>query len=447
MGKRTRKRPPAGDFQATIETLSHDGRGVAKLEGKTLFIAYGLPGETVRFNYTKTHQQYDEGAAIEVINNPHPDRITPVCPHFTVCGACALQHMSPSFQITHKQTVMLDLLQHMGNVVPDEILPPITAATEGYRQKARLGVRFVPKKGHPLVGFRETGGRFLTDMSICKILAAHLGDRILALRELISTLSIPDKIAQIEVSIDDKNTLLIIRHLAPLTEEDHQQFQQFEEKHPVIFYLQPGNTQTIHRLNSDATLEQQQYRLEKHQIDILFNAADFIQVNKPINEQLIDLALELLNLQPDETVLDLFCGLGNFTLPLARHAKTVIGVEGDEAMVARAKKNAAHNHIDNTQFYACNLFEDFRTQPWTQQTIDALLIDPPRSGAQNVVAQIDALSPKRIVYVSCNPATFARDLGELVHQQGYRLRKVGVLDMFPHTAHVESIALLERIKA
>jgi 23S rRNA (uracil1939-C5)-methyltransferase len=445
MPRKRRKRLPEGNFTATIDKLSHEGRGIANIDGKAIFIHNALPGEEVEFHYTFSKSKFAEGQATKIIKASE-ERAEPPCSHFTICGGCSLQHLSPEAQLAHKQNTLLEHLKHFGDIEFGELMPPVVGDKQGYRNKARLGVRYVPKKGGALVGFRERSSNFLCDMNSCEVLNPQVGKNLEAFRDLIGQLSIPADIAQIELAIGDDKAALIFRNLKPLTNDDKKILQAFGEKYQFEIYLQPKGPKTIHLLNATETSTPLlSYKLPKYDLEMLFHPSDFTQVNMSINRQMIDLAIDLMDVQADDTILDLFCGLGNFTLPLATKAKRVIGVEGSEEMAKRGNMNAKHNNINNAHFYACDLSQDFSNEQWMQLDFEKMLIDPPRSGALEVVQSIAKFGKvKRIVYVSCNPATLARDAGELVKNHGFKLEKVGILDMFPHTSHVESIALLTR---
>lgn len=428
----------------SITSLSHEGRGIAKLDQKTLFIEGALPEETVSFHYTKRHKNFDE-AKVENILVPSLDRQTPFCPHFDRCGGCTFQHASPTLQLAHKQSVLLEQLWHMGKVRPEEVLPPLTGPLQGYRKKARLGVRYVSKKGRVLVGFRERQSAFLAELNECPVLDPRVGQLILPLRDLISSLTVYDKIAQIEVAVDDQRAALVFRNLAPLSAQDEANCREFAKTHQLWLYLQPGNPQTVYRLYPDETVEPLlSYKLPEFQLEFAFHPMDFTQINSEINSKLVSQALKWLDPTSNDTILDLFCGLGNFTLPIARFAKQVVGVEGSELMVERAQKNAQLNQLQNVEFYAENLQAETLTGAWCHRSYDKILLDPPRTGAKECIKLMGKFCPERIVYVSCNPATLARDAGLLVHEEGYRLIAAGIIDMFPHTQHVESMAVFER---
>ncbi len=438
---RKRKPLPATPVETVIESLTHEGRGVAHLEGKAVFVDGALPGERVMFRYLKRKRRYDEGEVVEVLE-PSVDRVEARCPHFNICGGCSLQHMEGGAQIRAKQQVLLDDFQHLGGVEPEEVLPPLGGPLWGYRRKARLGVRYVIKKGRLLVGFREKRSPYLAELTRCEVLHPSVGERIEALAALIDGLALRDRIAQIEVAVGDATTALVFRNLEPLGDADLAALRAFGAAHAVQVWLQPGGLETAAPLDHDAA--PLAYRLDDYDVELRFRPTDFTQVNAAINRKMIPLALELLDLQPGDRVLDLFCGLGNFTLPLARRVAEVHGVEGDAELVARAQANAEHNGIVNAHFHVADLFQAHATPAWLAGRFDKIVVDPPRAGALEVLPRLAKLGARRLVYVSCNPATLARDAGELVRSHGFRLRKAGVMDMFPHTAHVESIALFER---
>jgi 23S rRNA (uracil1939-C5)-methyltransferase len=425
----------------TIETLSHEGRGVARIKGKTLFVHGGLPGETLRFEYVKRHRQYDEAKAVAILS-ANPERVAPPCAHFGVCGGCSLQHCQPSVQIAHKQQVFLEQLKHIAQVQPKTILPPLVAEALGYRRKARLGVKYVAAKGRVLIGFREQNGRFLADIISCAVLHPSIGNKLTAMSEWIASLSIYQQIPQIEVAVADTTTALIIRHLQPFTESDFVKLRDFAQIHDFHLYLQPGNAATCHLFWPENAAPYLSYAIEG--LTLLFHPTDFTQVNSSINQQMVRRALDLLQPQADEQFLDLFCGLGNFTLPFAQRCQQIVGVEGSQEMVQRAQMNAKHNEINNTEFYAADLDKNFIGQAWSQRKYNKIILDPPRSGALTVVQNIQRFAAQQILYISCNPTTLARDTAELV-KQDYSLQQAGIMDMFPHTSHVEAMALFVKI--
>lgn len=443
----SRNRKPRGVqnsplVEAHIESLTLEGQGVARIDGKAVFIEGALPGETVAFRYTSYKQKHDEGK-VETLLVPSSERVEPKCAHFGVCGACTWQHIALDAQIQHKQQAMLNNLKHIGKVEPESVFEPLVADGWAYRCKARLGVRWVKAKGKALVGFREKDGRFLADLSRCEILHPTLGEHLTDFQDLITGLEARETIPQIEVAVGDNATALVVRHMEPLSDSDRTQLLEFAREFNYQLYLQPKGPDTVHCIYPQSP--ELYYEHPQFNTRVKFAPLDFFQVNQALNRKMVVRALELLAPQPTDTVLDLFCGLGNFTLPLARQAAEVIGVEGDMAMVERARAAAHANDIHNTDYYACNLMaEDLGREPWLKRRYDKILLDPPRAGAKEVIAQMGKLKASRIVYVSCDPATLARDAGELVHTHGYCLVGAGVMDMFPHTSHVESIAIFER---
>ncbi|HEX4870159.1 MAG TPA: 23S rRNA (uracil(1939)-C(5))-methyltransferase RlmD [Moraxellaceae bacterium] len=437
--EKIKARPPV---ELTIESLSHEGRGLARLEGKTLFVEGALPGETVRASYVMTHKKYDELRTVEVLS-ASADRVEPPCPHFSVCGGCSLQHLARPAQIAFKQGVLAEQFRHFGGLAPEAWLEPLVDPEPAYRRKARLGVKYVIKKEALLVGFREKQSNFLADIQGCHVLDTRIASQFMALRAVIRGLSRFDQIAQIEVAAGDAEVALVFRHMAPLPPEDIAALVAFSRERDWQLYLQPGGVDSVHKVWPEGGADRLHYALPDFGLELAFHPMDFTQVNAGINRRMVKLALDLLDPQPGERVLDLFSGLGNFTLPLATRAGSVIGVEGSQAMADRGLENARANGLGNVAFHAQDLTADFSAQPWARQGFDRLLIDPPRSGAEEVVRYLPKFGAKRVVYVSCNPATLARDAG-LLKEAGYRLRLAGVMDMFPHTTHVESIAVFDR---
>jgi 23S rRNA (uracil1939-C5)-methyltransferase len=448
--RRTRKqRLPQEPVEAQIESLSHEGRGVAHIDGKAVFISGALPGEKVTFIYTLQSRKHDEGK-IEQVLEASPDRVEPKCPHYAICGGCSLQHLSSDAQINYKQTSMLESLKHLGKVEPAEVFEAITGDQWGYRRKARLGVKYVHKKDRVLVGFRERHGGFLAVMDSCEVLHESVGKKLELFQTLIYDMDSRDSTPQIEVAVGDNGVALIVRHLKPLSDKDQSMWLEFAKEHDYQLYLQPKGPTTVHCIwpaPEDAQPTPLFYEHDSFNTKVHFGPQDFFQVNNSINLQMVPRAVELLQLTGKERVLDLFCGLGNFTLPIARNAAQVTGVEGDLVMVKRARETALANGIENTDYFACNLMGtelELKIEPWLKQKYDCILLDPPRSGAKEIIEYFGKLGAKRIVYVSCHPATLARDAGELVHTHGYKLLGAGVMDMFPQTAHVESIAVFEK---
>ncbi len=430
-----------------IEKLSHEGRGIAHQEGRVVFVEGALPGETVTANIYKKNPKFMEGRVVAV-EIPSQDRVSPKCAVFGVCGGCSLQHMPSQLQIEFKQSMLAEQFQHFAGTLPEIWLPPLQKETFGYRSKARLGVKYVPKKGGVLVGFREKGGKYLTQMNRCEVLSPVLGDNLEQIQSWIFSLSIRDQIPQLECAVDDQALALIVRHLTPFSEEDLQKTREWVDAfpYPIIIYLQSKGPETIKRFYPEGP-ELLSYRLPEFDLTFSFAPSDFTQVNQSLNPFMVRQALDFLDLTQESVVLDLFCGLGNFTLPLARLAGQVVGVEGDEAMTTRAALNAKNNGLSNVSFFAENLFEPFVDKAFfIHQKYDRVLMDPPRAGALEVCMTLAALkkkAPQKIVYISCNPSTLARDAGILV-KGGYVMTHAGVMDMFPHTDHVESMAVFEK---
>lgn len=427
-------------LEVEIEGLTHDGRGVYRNEGKAVFVADALPGEVVRVQPLRRRKGQDEARLLEVLS-PAGDRVTPRCNYFGYCGGCALQHLEHASQLEDKQAQLASALQRIGGVVPREFLPPLAASPWAYRRRARLGVRWVRAKDRVLVGFRERNGSFIADMQHCEVLAGPCRELPGQLAELIGSLSIRSRLPQVEVTVADNAVALVFRVLDDPNPEDLEKLRSFALAEGVRIYLQPGGLDSVMPLEED--YDALYYELDEQRIRISFEATDFIQVNGPLNELMVQAAMDALKLEPGAELLDLFCGVGNFSLPAARRGARVTGVEGELALVERAAANATANKLE-AQFVHSNLFDpqlgDF---PWARQTYDRVLLDPPRAGAREVVDYMPKLAPSRIVYVSCHPGTLARDTAVLV-QQGYELMAAGVMDMFPHTAHVESMAVFVR---
>ena len=437
----------AQPFDAYIESLDHEARGVARVDGKVVFVEGALPGEHVTAQIVKKKPKFNTARTIEVHHQSWL-RVKPACPHFGVCGGCAMQHLAPDAQVAVKQRVLEDAFKHLAGLTPEQMLAPIHGPSWGYRYRARLTVRLVPRKGGILVGFHERRSGFVADMTSCAVLPQKLSDLLVPLRRLIESLSTPNSVPQIEVAVGDQVTALVLRHLEPLTQEDHARLREFGQANGVQWWLQPKGLDTVHLLEGQAPLELA-YCLPAFNVRMPFKPTDFTQVNHEINRVLVSRALSLLDVQPIDHVLDLFCGLGNFTLPLARQAHTVMGIEGSDQLVERAQQAATLNGIANASFATRNLFEFSAQDLLALPAFDRILIDPPREGAlavcEALAAQAPDARPKRLVYVSCNPATLARDAAVLCAQGAYRLRQAGVINMFPHTGHVESIAVFEPV--
>lgn len=425
-----------------VLALNHDGDGIVK-EGKTAFVPGVLPGETVRFARTRHHRQHDDARLVEVVVAA-PDRVVPACAHFGTCGGCAMQHLAPAAQLAAKAAELAASLERIGRVSPREWLAPLEGPVWNYRRRARLSARYVRKKERSLVGFRERDTSYVAEIASCRVLAPPFDALVAPLSALLSGLSIRERVPQVEVTAGDRARALILRVLTPPSAADLEAIRAFGRAHDVTMYLQPGGLDTVVPLEGvPAALD---YELPQFGLRLAFEPSDFIQVNAAINRDLVSRAVRLLDAGPGDRVLDLFCGLGNFTLALARGAGEAVGVEGDAGLIERARANAARNGVANAAFHVGNLAaDDMGASPWWAGGFSHVLLDPPRAGAREVLAAIARLAPRRIVYVSCHPGTLARDLGILVHEHGYQLQAAGVLDMFPHTTHVESMALLESI--
>ena len=444
----TRVRPSRGErrriepCEAIIESMSHDGRGVARIDGKATFVHGALPGERVRLQVVRRHRNFDEAETLGVLA-PSTDRVEPACARFGVCGGCSLQHLAPPAQIASKQQALLDALRHIGHLEPEQVFAPIVGSSPwGYRRKARLGVKYVAKKARALVGFRERSSSFVTDTDRCPVLHPRVGEALGDLAALIGSLDVRDRIPQVEVAMGDEACILVFRMLAPPSAADADRLRAFGAAQGIAVYLQEGGLDSIRPLDPPGV--PLTYDLPEFGVALEFRPGDFTQVNFEVNRLMVARAVELLRPQAHERVLDLFCGLGNFTLPLARRAAEAVGVEGEAGLVARARANAARNGIGNARFFTANLAGALAAETWLGERFAAALVDPPRTGALEVLGLLPRVGVERLVYVSCYPGTLARDAAELVQRHGYRLVGAGAMDMFPHTAHVESIAVFER---
>ena len=443
--KRTRSRKkklPEAPVTITIESLTHDGRGVGHVDGKVVFIDEALPGEEVEFIYTDSRKDYAEGKVVALLSQA-PERVAARCPHYGVCGGCSFQHVEETAQIRIKQGLLEEQFKRIGKLAIAEFWPPLTGPHWGYRRKARMGVKYVAKKDRVLVGFREKRHPYLAEIDSCIVMHESVGLRLLALGEMVAQLSIREKIPQIEVAIGDDACVLAFRVLEPPTADDQAVMRAFAHEYGVSVCLQAKGPDTIVPLDGEPEMIPT-YSLPDHGITFKFRPAMFTQVNYDINRQMINRVLATLNLSRQDTVLDLFCGLGNFTLPMAKYAGHVVGIEGDQPLVNHAKANALFNGIENVEFYAADLSKDIAGEAWAQQKFTKILLDPSRAGAAEVLPLLKIWQPEQIVYVSCNPSTLARDAGILVNELGYNLVKAGVMDMFPQTGHVESMALFQR---
>jgi 23S rRNA (uracil1939-C5)-methyltransferase len=438
-----------------VESLDLEAQGVAhRADGKVVFIEGALPGERVQVQIARRKNQWEQGR-MSALQRESAQRVRPGCPHFGLhagaCGGCKMQHLHPAAQVAVKQRVLEDNLWHLGKVKAGCLLRPIEGPAWGYRDRARLSVRHVAKKGTVLIGFHERKSRYVADMSVCPVLPPRVSAMLLPLRGLIGSLDERDRIPQIELAAGEGVIALVLRHLEPLAAADRQRLRDFASLNGVQWWLQPKGPETAHRLDEGAAALA--YSLPEFGVTMPFRPTDFTQVNARINRVLVERAVRMLEPQPQERVIDWFCGLGNFSLPLARRAREVLGIEGSAALVARAQANALLNGLARTtSFQVRNLFEIGPEALCALGPADCWLVDPPREGAFALVKALVDLrdqagawsAPRRIVYVSCNPATLARDAGLLVHQAGFRCTLAGVINMFPHTAHTESMAVFDR---
>jgi 23S rRNA (uracil1939-C5)-methyltransferase len=433
--------------EAEITSMSNEGRGIAHIENRTVFIDQALPGEKVLFRYTRLNKNIAEGRAVEILLASDL-RIEPKCSVFEICGGCSLQHMSTSAQLALKQSMLLDQLMHHG-VTPGDMLAPLIGPEYGYRHKARLGVRYVNKKQKILVGFRERNSSFITDTARCEVLHPSVGEIISELAECINQLEVKRFIPQIEVAVGDNQSVLVFRHLRELPASDRRLLADFCELHSLVCYLQAGKPDNLELLYP-ANVEPLYYLLPAFdesaaKLKIEFQPSDFTQVNPDINKRMVANAVNYLDLNKTDRVLDLFSGLGNFSLAMARQCQQVTAVEGSLAMVKKARDNASLNNIANVEYIYADLYSDeILRAPWLKQQYHKILLDPPRSGAAEILPALKKMQAKVVVYVSCHPATLARDADVLVSELGYSLTKAGIMNMFPHTAHVESIAVFAK---
>ena len=431
-------RSDARPIETTVVDLTHDGRGVADVDGRRVFVPDALPGERIQIVLGKRRRKLQEAELVGLLE-PSASRVQPACEYFGTCGGCALQHLDHGAQVRFKQDVVAQALTRIARMEPGEWLPPVTGPSWHYRRRARLGVKFVAAKERVLVGFRERSGRYITDMRSCPVLMPPVDALLGELADVIGQTSIRARLPQIEAAVGERSAALVLRVLEEPTAADTALFAEFGRRHDLDIYLQPGGPGTITPLGAARTLD---YSLPAFGLTLTFLPTDFVQVNAAVNAELVATALRLAAPGPQDRVLDLYCGLGNFSLPFAQRARELLGVEGDAGLVARAVRNAASNGIGNARFVAADLtasYSGFFREPW-----DIVVLDPPRTGAEAPIAEMDKASPRRIVYVSCHPATLARDARVLVEQRGYRLAVAGVFDMFPHTHHVEALAVFER---
>jgi len=433
---RGKPRPAGAELTAEVADLSHEGRGIARIDGKVTFIRGALPGERVRYRLYRHGKQADEGE-LTAIEQASPERVEPRCKHFGVCGGCSVQHLSAAGQVAFKQKQLLDALERIGKVQPQQVAPAITGSGWGYRRRARLSVKHVAKKGGVLVGFREADSPYVAQIDSCIVLDPRVGLKLKELAECIGNLNINTLVPQIEVAAAQTVTL-VFRVMQPPTEVDRAVLREFGRKHGFEIHLQGGGYDTIEPLDPPAT--PLAISPDGSELKLAFRPTDFIQVNDSVNQQMVRQAIAWLG---TGRVLELFCGLGNFSLPLAQAGASVTAVEGDAGLVERARENAKANGLA-IRFEQSDLFTPDPRVDWLKARYDAALIDPPRAGAREVLPHVADGEPARIVYVSCHPGTLARDAHFLVHERGYRLARAGILDMFPHTSHVESMALFER---
>ena len=429
---------------ANIESLDHEGRGVAHVDGKAIFVEGSLPGEIVEYASYRRKRSYEKAHAVSVLR-PSSQRVAPQCPHFGTCGGCSMQHLNVAGQTAAKQRVLEDALWHIGRLKPEQVFPPIAGTGSAYRSRARLSVRHVASKGGTLVGFREKHSSYVAVMDSCLVLPAHVSALIPRLKTLVEAMSRPDRMPQIEVAVGAARTALLLRHLEPLSAEDHDQLRRFADAHGIIWYLQSKGLDSV-VLFHPPDAPSLSYDLPDFGLQLQFHPTEFTQVNQGVNRMLVRRAMALLKPGAGERIADLFCGLGNFTLPIARMGARVLGIEGSLELVKRAEENAAVNGLAaQCEFAVANLFEMTGESFTGLGAFDKVLIDPPREGAIAVVKALpEAGGPRRIVYVSCSPATLARDAAVLVHEKGYRFTGAGMANMFPHTSHLESIALFEK---
>jgi 23S rRNA (uracil1939-C5)-methyltransferase len=443
--------------EARVADLAQDGRGVARVGGKAVFIDGALPGERVRFRVSRSRRQLDEAELIEVLE-ASPDRVEPRCAHFGVCGGCTLQHLAPAAQLKAKETQLLDTLERLGKVTPRSVLAPLAGPPFAYRRRARLGVKFVHKKGRVLAGFRERNKPYIADLQRCETLLERFATLPAALAELVGSLELRERLPQVELAAGDAEAALVFRVLQEPGDADRAALARFGREHRVQVYLQPGGPASVVPLEAPPAPSPAStgdpppqpaplsYALDGGSVVLEFGPLDFVQVNGAINSAMVARALQVLDPQPSDRVLDLFCGLGNFTLPIARRAGSVVGVEGDEMLLGRARANAARNGLTHVEFAAADLFQPSGLGAWEQGPYDLVLLDPPRAGALSMMERMPQWGPRRVVYISCHPGSLARDAGLLVGSSHYELVGAGVMDMFPQTAHVESIAVFERTR-
>jgi 23S rRNA (uracil1939-C5)-methyltransferase len=437
--KIVRKKFPSDPFLVELDELHSDGYGLGEYGGRKIAVTGVLPAETARVQVFSKRKKLVFARPVEILD-PSPDRVVSICSFSDICGGCSLHHCSSARQLAYKQS---RLVEELSSCNPGTLLNPLTGPVRAYRRKARLGVKFVEKKARVLVGFREKGGKYLAEIDSCVVLHEAVGSRISELIALIADMECYRTIPQIEVAVGDDSAALVFRHLEPLSVSDVEQLKSFGIRSQMEIYLQPGGLETVHKIHPTGTEDRLCYRIPSFDLEMAFHPMDFIQVNQDINLKLIDLAAKLLEPRPGDEILDLFCGIGNFSLPFAVGGARVLGVEGSSTSVQRATENARRNGVNNALFQEADLILEKGEPSWLETSFNKVLLDPPRSGAWRVVNHLAQSRADKIVYVSCNPVTLARDSMHLV-KAGFNLAQAGVIDMFPHTNHVESIALFER---
>ena len=434
-----KKKFPSEPFLVELDELHPDGYGLGEFGGRKIAVTGVLPAEKARVQVFSKRRKLVIARPIEILN-PSPDRVASICSFSDICGGCSLHHCSSVKQLAYKQSRLTD---EIASCNPGTIMEPLAGPVHGYRRKARLGVKYVEKKARVLVGFREKGGKYLAEINACVVLHDSVGERISELIALIADMDCYRTLPQIEIAVGDDSAALVFRHLEPLSASDFEKLVNFGTQSQLEIYLQSGGLETVEKIYPSDTEHRLHYRIPSFDLEMAFHPMDFIQVNQDINLKLIDLAVELLDPGPTDEILDLFCGIGNFSLPLAIGSARILGIEGSSASVQRATENAQRNNLANASFQEADLILEDDNQPWAQSSFNKVLLDPPRSGAWQVVQQLTRSTVSKIVYVSCNPVTLARDSRHLV-EAGFSLTKAGVIDMFPHTNHVESIVLFER---
>lgn len=442
MTRRKAKTIPALTVDAEIEGFSHDGRGLTHIDGRVTFVDGGLPGERVELRYTALKRDFAEAAVVRVLK-ASPSRSVPKCEYFGRCGGCSFQHIDPDRQIEIKQRILEEQFRRIGHLDNIPFWPPIRGPVWAYRDKARLGVKYVAKKQKVLVGFREKASHLIADVGHCEILNPRVGNKLVEIGELINGLSIRDRIPQIEIAAGESACVLVFRNLADASADDRRQLRDFGRRHDFTIYLQPNGPDSLFAVDESKT-QTLNYTLPSQNVTFHFKPLQFTQVNVELNRRMVDRAIELLDPGPNDRVIDLFCGIGNFTLPISRYVSRVVGVEGSRELIERARKNAEINRIENARFQVADLGSDLQHRDWCRDSYTMAVLDPSRAGAEEILKYFPRWGVKRLVYVSCNPATLARDSGILTRAFGYRIEGAGVMDMFPQTSHVESIALFEK---